>query len=52
MSRDSVLSDPGLWAYLGLGSALDGITRVTREASLRDKSEGRPQVMSQVWPHS
>lgn len=37
MSEDKVLPDPGSWAWLGLGSALDGISGVTREATLSDK---------------
>lgn len=37
MSEDKVLPDPGSWAWLGLGSALDGISGVTREATLNDK---------------
>lgn len=38
MSEDKGLPDPGSsWAWLGLGSALDGISGVTREATLSDK---------------
>lgn len=32
-----MLPDPGSWAWLGLGSALDGISGVTREGTLSDK---------------
>lgn len=41
-----MLSEPDSWACLGLVSALDGISWVTREASLRDKPEGEPHVTS------
>lgn len=37
-SKDKGLPDPGSsWAWLGLGSALDGISGVTRETTLSDK---------------
>lgn len=35
--EDKVQPDPGSWAWLGLGSALDGISGVTREGTLSDK---------------
>lgn len=42
--EDRALSDSG--SRLGLGSALDRISWVTREASPRDKPEGGPHVTS------
>lgn len=46
VSKDRVLSEPSSWPWLGLGFTLDGISWVTREASLRDKPEGEPHVAS------
>lgn len=49
--RGKVLSYPGAWAWLGLGSALDRISGITRAASLRDRPEDGPHVMSGPQKH-
>lgn len=46
MSKGRVLPEPGSWPWLGFGSTQDGISWVTREASLRDKPESGPHVTS------